>query len=73
MISKSAKEEILSNMIDLGIMFVGKRPDFRKSPFTTEKAIVAELPFAKEDFLVVQLLHSWINRNYNLIHAELLN
>lgn len=73
MISKSAKEEILSNMIGLGIMFVGKRPDFRKSPVTPEQAIVAALPYAKEDFLVLQLLHTWIKKNHNLIHAELLN
>lgn len=72
MISKSNKEEIITDLIGLGITFVGKRPNFKISPKTPEQAIVDSLLYAKEDYLVLQLLHTWIQKNHSLIHAEAL-
>ncbi len=73
MISKLIKEQILTDLIGLGITFSGKRPNFKKEPVTPEQAIVNALPFAKIDFLVMQLLHTWVMENHELIHAELLS
>ena len=72
MTSDSREEQIISNLIGIGIFLVGKRPNFKKNPKLPEFALTESVELAKQDMLILHLIHTWIMKNHSLLQAEVL-
>lgn len=72
MTSDSKREQIISNLIGIGIFLVGRRPSFKKNPKLPEFALSESVELAKQDMLILHLIHTWIMKNHNLLQAEVL-
>lgn len=70
MSSNLIRQEILSDLIGIGIFISGKRIPFKTNPITPEKALINAVSIAKSDRLILQLLHTWILNHSDIIHVE---
>lgn len=65
-------KKLFSNLRGIGIFFTAKPTDFKKEAITPEEALINALPELRSDRLTLQLIHTWLRDNADLLHAEAL-
>lgn len=68
----SNRKQILSDLIGIGIFMSGERTSFVDRPVTPEQVLVNAMPEAKNDRLLLQLIHTWLMDHKEIIHVEAL-
>jgi hypothetical protein len=60
----------LSDLRSIGIFFNRTHFDFHHDIVTPENAIISALALCKTDFLMLQLVYTWLKHHHAFIHAE---